>query len=140
MIKNLTPHLVVYRDARSGKEYTFTRTGCVPRVNTIENETGDVEEMCMITQTTGSVIDLPAEMVVCKQCGGRQEVWLEGPNKGASCKDCLWSEVEKIWLIVSRMVFDAAPSRMDLLCPDIGKGAVRDKDGRIIAVTRFVHH
>lgn len=43
-----------------------------------------------------------------------------------------------VFRIVSRMVFDAAPERCDLICPDTGAGAVRDDKGRILAVTRFV--
>ena len=42
------------------------------------------------------------------------------------------------WFIVSRMVFEAAPERSDLLAPDTGPSAVRDESGRILGVTQFV--
>jgi len=41
------------------------------------------------------------------------------------------------FFIVSRLVFDAS-DRADLLVPDTGKGAVRDENGHIVAVTRFI--
>jgi len=44
---------------------------------------------------------------------------------------------EGIFLLVSAMVFNAS-DRRDLIAPDTGKGAIRDKKGRILAVTRFV--
>lgn len=39
--------------------------------------------------------------------------------------------------IVSRMVFDAS-DRKDIICPDTGKTAIRDDDGKIIGITQFV--
>jgi len=44
---------------------------------------------------------------------------------------------EGIFLIVSAMVFNAS-NRTDLIAPDTGKGAIRDEQGRILAVTRFI--
>lgn len=43
-----------------------------------------------------------------------------------------------ISLIVSAMVLSAAVGRIDLIAPDTGKDAIRDSDGKIIAVTGFV--
>jgi len=45
--------------------------------------------------------------------------------------------VEDTFFIVSMMVFSAS-SRHDLIAPDTGKGAVRDEQGRILAVTRMI--
>jgi len=43
------------------------------------------------------------------------------------------------FFIVSMLVMQAlGESRPDLLSPDTGKDAVRDEDGRIIAVRRFI--
>ena len=41
------------------------------------------------------------------------------------------------FFIVSRMVFDAT-DRQDVIAPDTGPTAIRDENGRIRAVTRFV--
>jgi hypothetical protein len=46
-------------------------------------------------------------------------------------------EQEGTFFIVSMMVF-AASKREDLIAPDTGKGAIRDEQGRILAVTRFI--
>ena len=42
-----------------------------------------------------------------------------------------------VFLLVSAMVFNAT-DRRDLIAPDTGKGAIRDEQGRILAVTRFL--
>ena len=42
-----------------------------------------------------------------------------------------------VFLVVSGMVFQAS-NRQDLLAPDTGKTAIRDEQGRIIAVKRFL--
>ena len=44
---------------------------------------------------------------------------------------------EGVFLLVSAMVFNAS-DRTDLIAPDTGKGAIRDDQGRILAVTRFI--
>jgi len=44
---------------------------------------------------------------------------------------------EDTFFIVSAMVFNAS-QRRDLIAPDTGKGAIRDEQGRILAVTRFI--
>lgn len=40
--------------------------------------------------------------------------------------------------IVSSMVLDAVRGRSDVIAPDTGPTAIRDADGRIVAVTRWV--
>lgn len=42
------------------------------------------------------------------------------------------------YLVVSRMVLDALPDRIDLVAPDTGATALRDDRGRIEAVTAFI--
>ena len=42
-----------------------------------------------------------------------------------------------VFLLVSAMVFNAT-DRRDVIAPDTGKGAIRDGQGRILAVTRFI--
>jgi len=42
-----------------------------------------------------------------------------------------------VFLLVSAMVFNAS-DRTDLIAPDTGKGAIRDEQGKILAVTRFL--
>ena len=41
-------------------------------------------------------------------------------------------------LIVSKVVLDACPNNLDLVCPDTGPDSVvRDKNGKILGVRRF---
>ncbi len=42
-----------------------------------------------------------------------------------------------VFLLVSAIVLGAC-DRLDLLAPDTGKGAIRDEQGRILAVTRMI--
>lgn len=42
-----------------------------------------------------------------------------------------------VFIIVSGMVFQAS-TRTDLIAPDTGKTAIRDEQGHIVAVTRFL--
>lgn len=63
---------------------------------------------------------------------------------GIPCVIQRMGEVERLpepvantWLIVSAMVFSAS-DRLDLIAPDTGKGAIRDEQGRILGVTRFL--
>jgi hypothetical protein len=42
-----------------------------------------------------------------------------------------------VFYLVSAMVFQAS-NRPDLVCPDTGKTCIRDKEGRIVAVTRLI--
>jgi len=43
-----------------------------------------------------------------------------------------------VFLLVSGMVFNATTDRLDVIAPDTGKGVIRDNQGRILAVTRFL--
>jgi len=109
----------------------------IPRVSTVETVTQSIDGMDCVVQVTGEVDGLPPERTFCPRCGGYQSPWHGGPTTGTSCPDCL-GETEAVFLVVSRMIFDACPERRDLLVPDTGKGAVRDGAGRITAVSRFV--
>lgn len=40
--------------------------------------------------------------------------------------------------IVPKGIFEALPGRHDLITPDTGKTCIKDKRGRILAVTRFI--
>ena len=103
-IINLTPHPIKVRTLEG--ETTFTPTGILPRVGTIETPSEPIEGILTVTQHMGTVEGLP-------------------------------DSVEGIFLLVSAMVFNAS-DRTDLIAPDTGKGAIRDEQGRILAVSRFL--
>jgi hypothetical protein len=45
--------------------------------------------------------------------------------------------VPEVYYIVSQIVIAACPERADLVRPDTGPDAIRDADGRIVAVRRL---
>ncbi len=114
-ILNCTPHSIKYRPAGRGT-VEFPPTGIVPRVSTVESEAASIS--CTLDCGGGFILDCIQQSL--------------GEVEG------LPSASPHIYYIVSRMVFDAAPDRVDLIVPDTGKGAVRDEQGRIVAVTRFI--
>lgn len=66
---------------------------------------------------------------------------LRDPIDGVPFSDTVFGEVENlpepetdVRYIVSGVVIAACPDRLDLVRPDTGPSAVRDEDGRIIAV------
>ena len=123
-IINCTPHPVTYRDG--DREVTWEPSGIVPRVATIEEPTDSIESdgisLSCVTQSTGQVEGLPT---ACS-CGSDLDEW-------GYCLRCSTRHIH----IVSAMVFNAA-DRTDLIAPDTGKGAIRDDNGRIVAVSRFL--
>ena len=105
MIINCTPHPVTVRLAE-GTDRTFTPSGIIPRVATVEIQADSLDGIPCVSQSTGEVEGLPAV-------------------------------AEGTFFIVSALVFGAS-ARVDLIAPDTGKGAIRDSQGRILAVTRFI--
>lgn len=49
-------------------------------------------------------------------------------------------EEEGVYLLVSSMVLNAYPHRLDLVAPDTGPTAKRNEKGHIVAVCRFVRN
>jgi len=49
-------------------------------------------------------------------------------------------EEEGVYLLVSSMVLNAFPHRLDLIAPDTGPTATRNEKGHIIGVSRFVRN
>ena len=90
--------------------FTIQPTGILPRVKVVEADHPAVRffPFRVVTNTNGPVENLPD------------------------------NDTGQRWFIVSRMVFEAAPERSDLLAPDTGPSAVRDESGRILGVTQFV--
>uniref|UniRef100_A0A6M3L6C8 Uncharacterized protein n=1 Tax=viral metagenome TaxID=1070528 RepID=A0A6M3L6C8_9ZZZZ len=112
-IINCTPHPIsVWAEVESNKMqevFCIKPSGILPRVSIIETEHPDVHKF-------------PFYLV--KNKIGKVEGMPENDTG------------ERIF-IVSRMVFDAS-DRKDIICPDTGKTAIRDDDGKIIGVTQFV--
>lgn len=129
-IRNLTPHPIVVR-LSDGGEITFAPCGTVPRVATIETPAEAIEGIPCVTQSVGDVEGLPEPAYICNSCGQVD------PQAQWGVSSCCQAGLRPIFLIVSALVFGAS-DRADLVAPDTGKGAVRDSQGRILAVTRFL--
>lgn len=106
---NLTPHDVVVR-LEDGSERVFPATGETARVKTISKDAGEVMGVPLVTQSYDEIQGLPE------------------PEEGTL-------------YLVSLVVRQAAreQGRTDIISPDTSpQGAIRDEQGRIVAVRRFV--
>ena len=106
---NLTPHAITVRAA--GRDVVIPPSGQVARVSVSQTEAGTVE------------VDGIAIPVVANVYG--DVVGLPAP------------EPETVY-IVSGLVLSRISNRDDVLAPDTGATAIRDGNGQIVAVTRFV--
>lgn len=108
-LRNLTPHeIVVYSQDRTTVLFTVPSEGIFLRVPTDQKTIGEINGIPVQKVEYGEVKDLPA------------------PE-------------EDTVFIVSQMVLSALHgTRTDMVCPDTGKGAVRDENGRILGTTVFV--
>ena len=108
MIVNLTPHAVTVRTEAGDR--TFAPSGQVARVTTQSVQVDDIDGIPVYEQTFGDIEGLP------------------DPEPGTI-------------FIVSMVVRQAAQKlgRTDVVSPDTSpSGAIRDEQGRIIAVRGFV--
>lgn len=106
-IVNCTPHPVCFVSADGTETETFPPSGRVPRV----------EETA---RPSAAAPDIGYPTVAVAAPDGVSG--LPEPGNG-------------VWLLVSRMVFDAAPGRVDLLVPH---DVVRDDDGRVVGCRSFL--
>ena len=126
---NLTPHAIVLR-AANGEDTILPPSGTVARVATVP---GVVEArkgfpcLTMTAPTYGAVEGLPAP----GECSGFCE-----PEIYGYCQ-CPPSETA---YVVSSMVLARCAGREDVFGPGTGPndGAIRDPEGRVIAVTRLI--
>ncbi len=116
MFVNLTPHEINVQTP-SGKFLTIEPSGYVARAETIEEYTNDVGGIPAITRKLGKPI-IPEIPIV---------------------------HDEVIFYIVSSMVLEASKSydpdiheNARIIAPDTGKTAIRNENGKIKAITRFV--
>ena len=108
-IINLTPHEITVR-LETGEEITFPASGEVARVKTVSEDAGEVAGVPVVTQSYDEIQGLPE------------------PEEGTL-------------YLVSLVVRQAAreQGRTDIISPDTSpQGAIRDEQGRITAVRRFV--
>ena len=105
---NLTPHAISVRK-ENGSTFTVEPSGIVARVATHEQKIGELDGVPLMKRSFGEVENLP--------------------------------EVKEGTIyIVSSLVLPAAAAagRTDVVAPDTGATAIRDENGHIVAVTRFV--
>lgn len=108
-IVNLTPHDIIVR-LKNGEEITFPASGEVARVKTVSEDAGEVAGVPVVSQEYDEIQGLPE------------------PKDGTL-------------YLVSLVVRQAAQEqgRTDIIIPDTSpQGAIRDEQGRIVAVRRFV--
>jgi len=115
-IINCTPHdiNVVMPD---GAAICYQKTSWVARVETTQEEAGDINGIPCFKTSYGNVTGFPDNEMFISEI-------LEAGND--------------IFYIVSGIVKSACPNRDDLLVPDTGKTCIRDDAGKIIAVTQFI--
>lgn len=104
---NLTPHPIVVR-LSDGTERKFEPSGTVARVSSTDEVVGEVDGIPVVQTTFGDIVGLP------------------DARDDTVC-------------IVSSLVLGRAIrlGRNDVVAPDTGATAIRDENGRIVAVTRF---
>lgn len=110
---NLTPHAITLQ-VREGTEVIFSTSGKVARLTTEERVVGHYETQAGV----GSVPIVETRVVG---------------------KDNIPDPMSNIQFIVSSMVLDSLDSEYHGLAfaPDTGSTAIRDYQGRIVAVTQF---
>ena len=132
-LENRTPHeLVIYRD---NEKIVIPPCGVVARVKSEQKVIDRINGIDVVKTEFSEVTGLP---IVCKNC--------ERYNKDCPFPDahrymnetsgCEEQKPIKIF-IVSSIVAMACSKRKDIVAPDTGAGAVRDRYGNIIGVTRF---
>lgn len=121
-VVNLTPHAIMYR-VGEGRDITFPAAGTVARV---------------------AMVDTPAERDLydygfCGAGDGGQDFAFRVVTQTPGPVEGLPDPESGTLFIVSRMVLDAIRgNRRDVVAPDTGTTAMRDAQGRILGVTRFV--
>ena len=106
-IINLTPHTINVADKDGNIIREIKPSGTVARVSTKEAPAGEIDGIPVVETKFGEVEGLPE------------------PQDGTV-------------FLVSSIVRSAVPAlRTDVLVPDTGPTAVRDEQGRIVAVRRF---
>lgn len=108
-IRNLTPHdITIYTNDYNEMPYIIPATGIVARVSTTQEIVGSINGIPVQKIKYGNVENLPEPQ-------------------------------EDVVFIVSQMVLSALNgSRTDVFAPDTGKGAVRDKEGKILGTLNLV--
>jgi hypothetical protein len=106
---NLTPHAITI-ERENGERVTFPPHGVVARVESLEWDSGRMAAgVPVVIRRFGRIIGLPLEDEAC---------------------------------LVSSLVLEAVkaqqPWRQNVFAPDTGATAIRDADGRIVAVRRLV--
>ncbi len=108
---NLTPHDIdVVKDGYvEGAHRVIPRSGEVARVESTYEDAGELNGFALVKREFGEIEGLPAP-------------------------------APKTRYVVSGWVFDAAVKngRTDVICPDTGPSAVRDENGRIVAVRHLI--
>lgn len=109
---NLTPHPVIYKTENTA--IIFHPSGVVARVDTLP--------------APEWIVDVEGYKVV-----------VSGPPVAGTTINLPQPDPDTLY-IVSLVVRQAKPDRKDLISPGTGPndGAIRDADGKIIAVTRFI--
>ena len=127
-ILNLTPHDIIVRMPDGDR--VIPESGQVARIKSQQVECLPVDGIPVVRTLPGIIEGLPAPAVQCHRCGA---------IAAAHATDCVCGQPDfvPIWLIVSSMVAQACQERADVLAPDTGPTAIREKNGQIVAVTRL---
>lgn len=107
-VVNLTPHEICVADEAGNVIRRYPPSGIVARCAVSAEPVGEVDGVPVVRSSFGEVQGLP-------------EV----------------GDYRVVVYLVSSMVAQAAANRLNVVAPDTGPTAVRDEQGRIVAVRRF---
>ena len=126
---NLTPHKIVINSQ------AIEPSGDIARVESFDQRTGTLGDIPIVARRFGKADGLPKQIGVLVPGANRN---LEKPRVWVSTGISDGGYVGRVVYLVSSLVLAAVPDRHDVAAPDTGSTAVRDAEGRIIAVTRLI--
>jgi len=134
---NLTPHEITIVGEDGEVKTVIPPSGKVARVKTVQEKVDEINGIPIVRTKFGAVEGVPAP-TICSNCSNNSLY-------GGSCQctagglpsDCKDFEPIEVY-IVSTLVAQAIGGRKDIVAPDTSpQSAVRDEQGRIVAVKRF---
>ena len=134
---NLTPHEITIVGEDGEVKMRIPPSGKIARVEVLQENDGEINGIPIVRTSFGAVEGLPAPSI-CANCSNNSLY-------GGSCQctagglpsDCKDFEPIEVY-IVSTLVAQAIDGRKDIVAPDTSpESAVRDEQGRIVAVKRF---
>lgn len=130
---NLTPHPIVLR--ADGIDYTIQPSGTVARVATAEVSAAATHAVPTRDAEIAAALGVPGGVLIEDAA---REIAAAIPVIRRTLGQVEGLPAERVPCIVSALVAAAVPGRAGVYSPDTGATAIRDAEGRIVAVTRLI--